>query len=141
MIPRSYGVYGNPAPAAAPARHPVPPGTQSDAPAGRPASAPGKPAPGSFAGALARAIQAPVHLSRHAQERLSAAGRSLRPDELQRVAGAMQSAAARGSRQALLLLPDLALVVHPPSGTVITAVTDSRRQGGLFTDIDCTAIL
>jgi len=120
-----YGVTGPLPPAATPAPTP------------RPAGAPS----GGFAGTLSRALQGGLSLSRHAQERLSAAGRSLSPDEAQRIRAAMQSAASKGSRQALLLLPDLALVVHPPSGTVITAVTDQRRQSGLFTGIDCTVIL
>lgn len=101
-------------------------------------------APGGFAGVLQNEIarQAPpLQFSRHAQERLAAAGRVITPKQLEAVKAAVDKAAAKGARESLILLPDLALVVSIRNRTVITAVEDSRMREQVFTNIDSAVIV
>ncbi len=108
-------------------------------PAGSTAAAPG------FRGELEKAFQStpvqPVRLSAHAEDRLRASGRSLRPDELERLAGAVDKAAQKGARESLVIMSDLALVVSVRSRTVITAMDGQRMKENLFTNIDSAVIL
>lgn len=93
-----------------------------------------------FDQALARAMGS-VKLSAHATQRLQASRRTLTPAELAAIGAAMEKAAAKGARESLLLLPDVALVVSVPNRTVITAVEGSRMRENLFTNIDSAVIL
>lgn len=98
-------------------------------------------APGSFAEELARATTGNVRLSGHAQERLASAHRQLSPEELARLSQALDDVAAKGGRQSLVVMHDLALVVSVPTRTVVTAVDQSRMRGGLFTRIDSAVVI
>ncbi len=92
-----------------------------------------------FARELTRANQ--VRFSAHAQRRL--ASRNLRLDEgqLAGIARATDQAAAKGARDSLLLMDDLALVVNVPNRTVVTALDPTRMQNGIVTGIDATVFV
>lgn len=111
----------------------------SPAAAGAGAARPEGAAP-DFAATLDRTL-APLRFSGHAQQRLELSGRQLSDSELQRLGQAVDRLAAKGARESLLLLPDLALVVSVPSRTVITALDGSRVRDGVFTGIDSAAVL
>lgn len=83
----------------------------------------------------------PVRLSSHAQERLSAANRQFSEQEWQAITRAVDKVAQKGSREALLLTEDLALVVSVTNRTVITAVERERAKENVFTNIDSAVIL
>lgn len=126
---------------------PLVPGTPPVRP---PATTPGgaKPA-GPAGGAFAEALRAKLdavpatglHFSRHAQERLQASGRSLTPQQARAVEEAVDLAAAKGARDSLVLLNDLALVVSVRNRTVITAVSGERMREQVFTNIDSAVIV
>jgi flagellar operon protein len=120
--PRPIGPANQPQPA----QHQKP---QSQAPAG------------TFQQVLDKALNQPVKFSGHAQDRLNASRRVLTEAEQAKLAGAVDRAAAKGSRDALVLMKDLALVVSVKNRTVITAVDGDRMKENLFTNIDSAVIL
>lgn len=108
-------------------------------PAATPAPAPpaGRP---SFAAVLA-AEQAPgIRFSSHAQQRLARRGIDLAPDDLARLSAAVDQAGAKGSRESLILLDELALIVSIDNRTVITAMNTGAPQGNVFTNVDSVVI-
>lgn len=106
-------------------------------------SAPARPTPPEqdFARLLEQAAAQPLKLSGHAQERLAASGRTLSETEMQSLALAVDKVARKGARDALLLMPDMALVVSVRNRTVITAVQSERMRENVFTNIDSAVIL
>ena len=82
----------------------------------------------------------PLRISKHAQTRLAERGLTLGTSELQRLEGAVDKAAAKGSRDSLVLMDDLALVVSIRNRTVITAVDANSRKGNVFTNIDSVVL-
>lgn len=81
-----------------------------------------------------------IKFSRHALERLNA--RSIKVDQkyLTRLTEAVQRAEAKGARESLVLLDDLAFVVSVKNKTVITAVDGDSRKENVFTNIDSAVI-
>ena len=122
----------------------VPPGP-APAPAAAPARTGGAqaPVPGpSFAAVLASstsAAQAPK-FSRHALERVNRRGIELDGPSLQRLAGGVSRAAAKGSRDAVVFVDRTAFVVSVPNNTVITAVDSEHMREHVFTNIDSAVI-
>lgn len=120
---------------------------------GRPVTLGGQPAPAqpqkpqtpaqgpSFQQLLDGALSQPVKLSGHAQERLAASRRQLSESEMKEITQAVDRAAQKGSRDALILMRDLALVVSVKNRTVITAVDGDRVKENIFTNIDSAVIL
>lgn len=96
---------------------------------------------GNFRDLLDNAIHQPVRLSGHAQERLAASRRTLSETEMRELAHAVDRAAQKGARDALILMRDLALVVSVKNRTVITAVDGDRVKENIFTNIDSAVIL
>lgn len=106
--------------------------------------APARPAHGgpAFADVLQDKLQpAAVKLSAHASARLQQSRRQLSPQQLSRIAAAVDQVKAKGGRESLFLLDNIALVVSVPNRTVITAVTGERMRDNVFTNIDSAVIL
>jgi flagellar operon protein len=82
-----------------------------------------------------------VKLSAHAQERLKQQNISISSQDIDLISNAVQRAEKKGSRESLMLLRDLALVVSINNRTVITAVDKTRQKERIFTNIDSTVIL
>ncbi len=82
-----------------------------------------------------------VRFSRHAEERIRARGIQITPNELERLAQAIDDAAARGAKDSLVLSPGLAFVVNVPSRTVVTALGSDQTRGHVFTNIDSAVVL
>lgn len=82
-----------------------------------------------------------VKLSAHASARLQESRRQLSPQDLTRIAHAVDQVQAKGGRESLLLMDNLALVVSVPNRTVITAVSGDRMRDNVFTNIDSAVIL
>lgn len=124
----------------------VPPaGPQPVRPAG-----PARPGAAGAAGGFAEVLRerlagtgraAGVQFSRHALERLQASGRPMSPAQVRAVEEAIDRAAAKGARESLILVDDLALVVSVPNRTVITAVAGERMKEQVFTHIDSAVIV
>lgn len=96
---------------------------------------------GNFASTLAQATEkAELRLSSHAQKRLDSSQVKLSESDLKRIDGAVDKANEKGSKQSLVMLDDLALVVSIKNKVVITAVDEARMKEGVFTNIDSVVI-
>ena len=87
-----------------------------------------------------------LQFSAHAQHRLNARDIQLSEDALTKLNHAVEQAASKGARDALVLMPgearedDLALVVSVTNRTVITAVDGDHLEDNVFTNIDSAVI-
>lgn len=94
--------------------------------------------PGQFRKILEQ--QAGLKFSKHAQKRLASRNISLTSSELSSIERAVDTARAKGARDSLVLLKDLAFVVSVKNNTVITAVNDDSIKENVFTNIDSAVI-
>ena len=96
---------------------------------------------GNFQKVLDNAIhkQQPVHFSKHANMRLSDRQITLTGEQLSRVETGLSKANAKGIRDSLVLVDDVALVVNVKSKTVITAL--GNGQDNVFSNIDGAVIV
>ena len=78
--------------------------------------------------------------SKHAQKRLASRNIELSGRELESIKNAVDLARKKGSRDSLVLMKDLALVVSVKNNTVITAVNDVAMNENIFTNIDSAVI-
>ncbi len=93
----------------------------------------------SFSAALAQAGN-DLRLSRHAQKRVDTRDLDLDHGRMDRLNNAVSQAAAKGSRNSVVMLDNLAVVVDVRQRTVVTAM---QQQGGsqrVFTNIDSVVI-
>ncbi len=99
--------------------------------------------PADFAKALeqAKAQPQPLHFSAHALERMSQRGIQLSALELERLTGAVDTAASKGSRSSLVLLDERAFVISVANRTVITALEGEGLKEQVVTQIDSAVIL
>jgi flagellar operon protein len=110
---------------------------------GRPTGTTGRgPVQPTFAETLSAAADGnDVHLSSHALRRIEQRGIGLGQPEFDRLNGAFAQLAGKGGRQSLVLVDQVAYVVHVPSKTVVTAVApDERNDSNVFTRIDSVVI-
>lgn len=99
-------------------------------------------APGSFAESLARAAGGQsLKFSAHAASRLASRNIRFTADEMARVEQAADLAARKGSRDALLMMENLGLVVNVRNRTVLTALDLDRTTDGVVTNIDSTVFV
>jgi flagellar operon protein len=96
-------------------------------------------APGASAGQSRETTEA-VRFSAHAQTRLQSRQIALEDGQLQRLDGAVQKAASKGARDALVLMDDLAMVVSVKNRTVVTVVDRENLRQNVFTNIDSAVI-
>jgi flagellar operon protein len=82
-----------------------------------------------------------LKFSHHAEQRLQQRGIVLSPDQLQKIAGAVDQAAAKGARDSLVLYRDIAMIVNVPNRTVVTAMDGSSLKEHVFTQIDSAVVL
>jgi flagellar operon protein len=112
-------------------------------PAGRrtPRGAPAPALGGSFGDVLAGKLAAtPLRFSGHALQRIQHRGIDLNEATMARLDGGVQRAAAKGSRDSLVLVDQTAFVVSVPNRTVITAVDREHMREQVFTNIDSAVI-
>ncbi|HEV7641615.1 MAG TPA: TIGR02530 family flagellar biosynthesis protein [Gaiellaceae bacterium] len=95
-----------------------------------------------FADVLAGRLAAPkpVQFSGHALQRIERRGIPLDDGAVNRLAGGVDRAAAKGSRSSLVLVDDTAFVVSVPNRTVVTAVDREHMREQVFTNIDSAVI-
>ena len=82
-----------------------------------------------------------VKLSAHAQARLRSRNIQLDPARQAKLSAAVDKAAAKGSRESLVLMDDVGYVVSVPNRTVITAVDGQSMKDNVFTNIDSAVIV
>ena len=88
----------------------------------------------------AAADERSLQLSEHALKRVEQRQIPLAGEQLDRLQRAMDTLSQRGSRQSLVMLDQVAYVVHVPSHTVVTAVQPDESKERVFTQIDSVLI-
>jgi len=103
---------------------------------------PGQPSFAEVLGKLEGSSLEPTSLrfSKHAQNRLDQRGVRLQESDLRRLEDAVNKAAEKGSKDSLVLMDDLALVVSVRNRTVITAVNAASEKESVFTNIDTVVV-
>jgi|SRR5579884_1918667 len=89
----------------------------------------------------APATAQPLKFSAHAQQRLASRNISLSPEDVAKMNAMADQAAAKGAKQSLFMMRDVAMVVSIQNRTVITAVDQSSMKNNVFTNIDSAAII
>jgi flagellar operon protein len=90
--------------------------------------------------ALLDRSQANVAFSGHAARRMEQRGVQLDESHMQRLQSAVDQAEAKGSKDSLILMDDLALVVSIKNRTVVTAVDQANQKEHIFTNVDSVVI-
>ena len=100
------------------------------------------PAQGGFQGVLGQVLreQEGLRFSAHARARLAQRGIPLNDGAHQRLLDAVRRAEAKGAREAVVLMDDVAYVVSVRNRTVITVVDGPRLKENVFTNIDSVVI-
>jgi flagellar operon protein len=83
----------------------------------------------------------PLKFSAHAMQRLESRNIKLTTDDVARMNAMADKAAAKGAKQSLFLMNDVAMVVSIKNRTVITAVDQDSMKDNVFTNIDSAAII
>ncbi len=83
----------------------------------------------------------PLKFSAHALARLQSRNITLSPSDLDRMNAMADKAAAKGAKQSLFMMGDVAMVVSIKNRTVITAVDGDSMRENVFTNIDSAAIV
>jgi flagellar operon protein len=83
----------------------------------------------------------PLKFSAHAQQRLASRNINLSSDDVAKMNAMADKAAAKGAKQSLFMMRDVAMVVSITNRTVITAVDQSSMKENVFTNIDSAAVI
>lgn len=102
---------------------------------------PGKTGSAGFEKLLEKEIGRGLKFSKHAQERLQSRNIQLSTEDVDRIQNAVTQARQKGSRDSLIIMDRLALVVSVKNNTVITAVDDQSIKQNVFTNIDSAVII
>jgi flagellar operon protein len=82
-----------------------------------------------------------IKFSAHAVRRLESRSIHLGPGDVSAIENAVDRAAAKGSRDSLVLSPSYAMVVNIPSRTVVTAFDQEQLLENVVTNIDSAVLL
>ncbi len=82
-----------------------------------------------------------LKFSHHAELRLQQRGIELLPDQITRIANAIEQAAAKGAKDSLVLFRDIAMIVNVPNRTVVTAMDGHSMKEHIFTQIDSAVVV
>lgn len=83
----------------------------------------------------------PLKFSAHAMQRLQSRNISVSDEDVARMNEMADKAAAKGAKQSLFMLNNVAMVVSITNRTVITAVDRESMKENVFTNIDSAAII
>ena len=82
-----------------------------------------------------------VRFSHHAEVRMQQRGIELKPEQLARLQSAIDKAAKKGSKEALILMDNMAMIVNVKNKTIVTAIDGDAMKDNVFTNIDSTVIV
>lgn len=94
-----------------------------------------------FSQELARASANQLKFSAHAQTRLQERRIQISPLQLRQLEGAVERARAKGAKDSLILVDQLAFVVSVENRTVITLAGKDDLKEQIFTNIDSAVIV
>ena len=83
----------------------------------------------------------PLKFSAHAMQRLQSRNISLSSEDVAKMNVMADKAAAKGAKNSLFIMHDVAMVVSIKNRTVITAVDSDSMKENVFTNIDSAAII
>lgn len=82
-----------------------------------------------------------LKFSNHAVERMQSRGIRFSPEQMSKIESAVQKAAAKGSKDTLLLTENSALIVSVKDKTVVTVMDKAAMKENVFTNIDSTVMI
>lgn len=82
-----------------------------------------------------------LKFSNHAVERMQSRGIRFSPEDMTRLNDAVNRAAAKGSKDSLILMQDSALIVSVKNKTVVTVMDKTALKENVFTNIDSTIVM
>ncbi|OAX49584.1 TIGR02530 family flagellar biosynthesis protein [Paenibacillus sp. AD87] len=82
-----------------------------------------------------------LKLSNHAAKRLEQRGIELKTEQMQQIGTALDKAAAKGAKESLILMKDMAFIVNVKNRTVVTAMDSESMKDNVFTQIDSAVII
>ena len=82
-----------------------------------------------------------LKFSKHAANRLADRNIRLTDEQIGRLSDGTQKAGAKGIRESLVLVDQLAFIVNIPNQTVVTAMDQAETQANIFTNIDDAVIV
>lgn len=82
-----------------------------------------------------------VKFSNHAVERMQTRGISFNKVDMDKLNDAVSRAAAKGSKDTLVLMNDAALIVSVKNKTVVTVMDKAALKENVFTNIDSTIVM
>ncbi|GEN34099.1 MULTISPECIES: TIGR02530 family flagellar biosynthesis protein [Aneurinibacillus] len=82
-----------------------------------------------------------IDFSNHALQRLEKRGIKLGSEDIAKLAGAVEKAQAKGAKESLVLMNNVAYIVSVQNRKVITAVDGPSMQENVFTNIDSAIIV
>jgi flagellar operon protein len=93
------------------------------------------------AGTSGMAPTTDLKFSNHAVERMQTRGISFNKADMERLNEAVTRAAAKGSKDTLVLMNDSALIVSVKNKTVVTVMDQAALKENVFTNIDSTIVM
>ncbi len=82
-----------------------------------------------------------LKFSKHAAGRLADRNIRLTDEQMERLSDGTQKAGAKGIRESLVIVDQLAFIVNVPNQTVVTAMDQTDTQTNIFTNIDGAVIM
>lgn len=82
-----------------------------------------------------------LKFSNHALERMNSRGIHFTPEQITKIEQGMQKASEKGSKEALVLTDDSALIVSLKNSTVVTVMDKTMMKENVFTNIDSTVFV
>ena len=82
-----------------------------------------------------------LKFSKHAANRLNTRNIELSDEQVNRLQDGCQKANAKGIKDSLVLVDELAFIVNIPSSTVVTAMDQNETSENIFTNIDGAVIV
>lgn len=104
----------------------------------RTSAAAGSKAENSFQSILDQKV---LKFSHHAQVRLEQRGIRLASEQIAKIETAIDKAAAKGAKESLMLMNDLAFIVNIKNRTIVTAMDGHSMRDNVFTQIDSAVVI
>lgn len=82
-----------------------------------------------------------LKFSKHAANRLTDRNIKLTDEQMERLSDGTQKALAKGIKESLVIVDQLAFIVNIPNHTVVTAMEQSEAATNIFTNIDGAVIM
>jgi flagellar operon protein len=86
-------------------------------------------------------LDSTLNFSKHVADRIGRRQLDMSAEKLRQLEGAVDKAAAKGAKESLVLLENLAVLVSVNNRTVITAMDKNNMKEGVFTQIDSAIIV